>query len=107
MNYLGKTEREYLENLSFTYIQSAKFDTAEVILSALSSCFQHDFHILRSLGYVKLMQNRNEEALTHVQDALRISPNDEVALLIESMSIGEKMKVGCLTSMMREIHDQG
>ena len=105
MNSLGKIEKEYLESLGFIYIQHGKFGVAEVILSALDKCFSNDFGVIRSLGYVQLMQGKKSAALFHIKSALEMHPQDRVTLLMQSMSTGEEINLNDVRSLKKEICD--
>ncbi len=72
---------EDLRYLGFAYLKQGKFDVAQSFFEALVTFNQNDAYDLQTLGGLYLETGRNLQALSTIEQALKIEPNHPTTLL--------------------------
>jgi tetratricopeptide (TPR) repeat protein len=72
---------EDLRYLGFAYLKQGKFDIAQSFFEALVTFNQNDAYDLQTLGGLYLETGRNLQALSTIEQALKIEPNHPTTLL--------------------------
>ena len=72
---------EDLRYLGYAYLKQGKFDVAQSFFEALVTVSQNDPYDLQTLGALYLETGHNLQALSTIEQALKIDPNHASTLL--------------------------
>ena len=72
---------EDLRYLGYAYLKQGKFDIAQSFFEALTTFNQSDAYDLQTLGGLYLETGQNLQALSTIEQALKVEPNNPITLL--------------------------